>query len=51
MPTDSPAKPAANPATTRVRKPGQSAVLKDVNWGDFREHLATADQQGRRMWL
>jgi cytochrome c oxidase accessory protein FixG len=25
--------------------------LKKVDWQDFREHLATADQQGRRMWL
>ena len=26
-------------------------VLKDVNWQDFREHLATADQQGKRKWV
>ncbi len=26
-------------------------VLKKVNWSDFREHLATADKDGRRMWI
>jgi cytochrome c oxidase accessory protein FixG len=25
--------------------------VKDVNWQDFRDHLSTADQEGRRMWL
>jgi cytochrome c oxidase accessory protein FixG len=29
-------------------KPG---TVVDVNWGDFRDHLATADQRGRRKWL
>jgi cytochrome c oxidase accessory protein FixG len=24
---------------------------QDVNWSDFRDHLATADQQGRRKWV
>jgi cytochrome c oxidase accessory protein FixG len=39
--TPSPSPPGASPAP----------VLKDVNWQDFREHLATADQQGRRKWV
>jgi cytochrome c oxidase accessory protein FixG len=26
-------------------------AVQDVNWSDFRDHLATADQEGRRMWL
>lgn len=45
--------PAASPKSTPKPpgKPGASAVLKDVNWGDFRDHLATADKQGHRMWL
>jgi len=28
-----------------------STVLKKVDWTDFRDHLATADKEGRRMWL
>lgn len=27
------------------------AVAQDINWMDFRDHLATADQSGRRLWL
>jgi cytochrome c oxidase accessory protein FixG len=42
---------AAKNAPKPPGKPGESAVLKDVNWGDFRDHLATADKQGHRMWL
>jgi len=26
-------------------------VAQDINWDDFRDHLATADQQGNRRWL
>jgi cytochrome c oxidase accessory protein FixG len=26
-------------------------VAQDINWDDFRDHLATADQQGHRRWL
>ena len=25
--------------------------LKPVDWSDFRDHIATADQQGRRKWM
>jgi cytochrome c oxidase accessory protein FixG len=25
--------------------------VKDVDWKDFRDHLSTADQEGRRQWL
>ena len=25
--------------------------MKETNWSDFRDHLATADKEGRRMWL
>ena len=24
---------------------------QDVNWGDFRDHISTADREGRRRWL
>jgi cytochrome c oxidase accessory protein FixG len=26
-------------------------AVQQVNWGDFRDHLATADKEGRRQWL
>jgi len=26
-------------------------AAQDINWDDFRDHLATADQQGNRRWL
>jgi cytochrome c oxidase accessory protein FixG len=32
------------------RQKGESAN-QDIDWKDFRDHLATADQQGHRMWL
>jgi cytochrome c oxidase accessory protein FixG len=25
--------------------------MKSIDWGDFRDHLATADKEGRRMWI
>ncbi len=28
-----------------------SSVNKDIDWKDYRDHLATADQEGHRMWL
>ncbi|MFM8360804.1 MAG: cytochrome c oxidase accessory protein CcoG [Verrucomicrobiota bacterium] len=28
-----------------------STVTREVNWEDFREHLATADRSGNRRWL
>ncbi len=44
MPPSDP--PLAEPLTT-----SDKPVFKNVDWTDFRDHLATADQQGRRMWL
>jgi cytochrome c oxidase accessory protein FixG len=29
----------------------QPSVVKSVDWDDFRDHLATADREGRRTWL
>ncbi len=26
-------------------------VVRDINWQDFRDHLSTADKEGRRQWL
>ena len=31
--------------------PTNRGAVKDVDWKDFRDHLATADQEGRRQWL
>jgi hypothetical protein len=28
-----------------------SSATRPVDWEDFREHLATADKEGRRRWL
>lgn len=28
-----------------------SSPIREVNWNDFRDHLATADKEGRRKWL
>ena len=35
------------------RKPDSRVAgpVKDVDWKDFRDHLGTADQEGRRQWL
>ena len=40
-------------ATEEPPKPGHDPqeVSQDVNWTDFRDHLATADQQGHRKWI
>ena len=39
------------PASASPASPATGSPVKAVNWGDFREHLATADKQGRRMWI
>jgi cytochrome c oxidase accessory protein FixG len=36
--------------TDREKKP-QPTVMQTVNWQDFRDHLATADKEGRRKWI
>jgi cytochrome c oxidase accessory protein FixG len=33
------------------KSPPPEGVLKPVDWKDYRDHLATADQQGRRLWI
>jgi cytochrome c oxidase accessory protein FixG len=38
------------PPPTPSRRPGSTPV-KGVDWSDFRDHLSTADKEGRRMWL
>ncbi len=39
--------PLKNP-TPDNEKP---STLKEVDWSDFRDHLATADRDGRRQWM
>jgi len=31
--------------------PEQKAAVKAVDWSDFRDHIATADKEGRRKWI
>ncbi len=31
--------------------PKAASAVRDINWTDFRDHLSTADQSGRRRWL
>jgi cytochrome c oxidase accessory protein FixG len=33
------------------RSPPAPSVLKPVDWTDYRDHLATADREGRRLWI
>jgi len=47
---------AAFPTVTAPLRNGAPAppageAIQHVNWQDFRDHLATADAQGRRVWL
>jgi len=34
-----------------ARTSASPSSMKETNWSDFRDHLATADKEGRRMWL
>lgn len=31
--------------------PESAPAVQPIDWGDFRDHLATADERGRRKWL
>lgn len=39
----------ANPPVTP--KPGDEEQIRKPDWSDFRDHLATADKEGRRQWI
>ena len=36
---------------TTQKSDERSTPTKPVNWSDFRDHISTADRQGRRQWL
>lgn len=38
------------PTLDEPKKPTQEST-RDVNWSDFREHLATAEKDGKRRWI
>ena len=40
-----------NSATTEKKPSDNLEVAQDINWGDYRDHLATADQKGHRRWI
>jgi cytochrome c oxidase accessory protein FixG len=39
------------PQPTKHSSPERPGTVKDIDWKDFRDHLSTADQEGRRQWL
>ncbi|MBU0679148.1 MAG: cytochrome c oxidase accessory protein CcoG [Verrucomicrobia bacterium] len=39
------------PEETRNAEVRHESVEQQINWDDYRDHLATADQQGRRIWV
>ncbi len=36
---------------TKPKTPPGGGGIRGVDWGDFRDHLSTADQEGHRKWL
>jgi len=42
----------SDPTTSsKEEAPDQESSLHDVDWSDFRDHIATADKEGRRRWI
>jgi len=39
------------PPPTEHPNPVRPGTVKDIDWKDFRDHLSTADSEGRRQWL
>src|ERR1035441_4089397 len=39
------------PPPAKPPKPARPGTVKDIDWKDFRDHLSTADSEGRRQWL
>jgi hypothetical protein len=43
---------SASPTEDQQRpRPDDFSAAQEINWDDFRDHLATADQEGNRRWL
>ena len=43
---------SCNPPSSEPKpEPGDHPVAQEINWGDFRDHLATADKDGKRRWI
>jgi cytochrome c oxidase accessory protein FixG len=40
-----------NPSPPAASAPGEKPAVVKPDWKDFRDHLATADEQGRRRWI
>lgn len=51
MPTGDGRKPRPERRSDGKRVEEGHGVLKGVDWSDFRDHLATADERGRRKWI
>ena len=43
--------PPPTPTPSPAPAPDSRSAAQDVNWEDFRDHLATADKDGHRRWL
>jgi cytochrome c oxidase accessory protein FixG len=41
----------SQPKPSPVKSAPAGSPLKPVNWSDYRDHLGTADQSGRRRWI
>lgn len=35
----------------KPQQPSPEGVVKPIDWKDYRDHLATADKEGHRMWI
>lgn len=38
-------------ATPSQKSDAETDAVQSVDWSDFRDHISTADQEGRRVWL
>ena len=40
-----------NPTKSQTAQDKTNSANRDIDWQDYRDHLATADKEGHRMWL
>lgn len=43
--------PSRNPQPEGVEPSGPGGPVRDIDWEDHRDHLATADKEGHRKWI